>query len=78
VPRGGSNASQLQERLRATTPAAPAPASRLPLGDAPGTAPATGAVPAPAAPAPSGTGAAKTAPSSAAPGSSTAPAQPKK
>jgi preprotein translocase subunit SecG len=61
VPRGG-NASDLQERLRATTPAAPAPSTSLPLENqspappAPvtgGPAPAKGApAPAKGAPAP--------------------------
>ena len=62
VPRGRSG-SALQERIRATTPAAPAPSAPLPLGapsqtptqgQAPsGAAPAT-AAPATPAPAPSG------------------------
>jgi preprotein translocase subunit SecG len=65
VPRGGSG-SALQERLRATTPAGPAPSAPLPLGGTPtepATPPAAGSQ---AAPAP---GAAPGAP---------APAQPKK
>lgn len=32
VPRGGDSASELQERLRATTPAAPSAGTQLPLG----------------------------------------------
>ena len=35
VPRGGSGTSGLQERLRATTPTAPAPSAPLPIGGAP-------------------------------------------
>ena len=54
VPRGGGS-SELQERLRATTPAAPSTSAPLPLGGTPDTAaaraPATGA-PATGAPAP--------------------------
>ena len=60
VPRGGDGASQLQQRLRATTPEAPPASSTLPLGTPaqppaqgearPGAPPAT----APAAPAESG------------------------
>ena len=49
VPRGGGS-SELQERLRAATPAAPAPSAPLPLGGAPDTAgagPAAAAAPAP-------------------------------
>ncbi len=46
VPRGGG-ASELQERLRATSPAAPAPSATLPLGGTPDTA-AGGAAPTPA------------------------------
>lgn len=42
VPRG-VNPSALQERLRAATPAAPGPASQLPIGGAPPAAPAPGA-----------------------------------
>src|SRR5262245_66320977 len=41
VPRGRSG-SALQERIRATTPAAPAPSAPLPLGGAPTQAPAQG------------------------------------
>ncbi|MEZ0335089.1 MAG: preprotein translocase subunit SecG [Gemmatimonadales bacterium] len=57
VPRGRSG-SALQERIRATTPAAPAPTAPLPLGSpsqtpAQGQAP-SGAAPATPAPAPSG------------------------
>jgi preprotein translocase subunit SecG len=37
VPRGGG-ATELQERLRATSPAAPAPSATLPLGGTPDTA----------------------------------------
>jgi preprotein translocase subunit SecG len=48
VPRG-VNPSALQERLREATPAAPGPASQLPIGGAPPTAPAPGAA-APATP----------------------------
>jgi preprotein translocase subunit SecG len=53
VPRGGSS-SDLQERLRASTPAAPAPAGTLPLGGASTTAtpPAGAKAPATQAPAP--------------------------
>jgi preprotein translocase subunit SecG len=40
VPRGGDTSS-LQQRLRATTPAAPAPSAPLPIGGAPSTAPST-------------------------------------
>jgi preprotein translocase subunit SecG len=49
VPRGGG-ASELQERLRATTPDAPAPSEPLPLGGTPDTAGggAGAAAPAPA------------------------------
>ncbi|CAN5800255.1 hypothetical protein BH24GEM1_BH24GEM1_28710 [soil metagenome] len=49
VPRGSAS-SELQERLRATTPAAPAPSEPLPLGGS--TDPATGPAPSPGAPAP--------------------------
>ena len=49
VPRGGG-ASELQERLRATTPDAPAASAPLPLGGAPDTA--GGGAPGAAAPAP--------------------------
>jgi preprotein translocase subunit SecG len=61
VPRGRSG-SALQERIRATTPAAPAPSAPLPLGGPPSQAPEQGqAAPAapggvPATPAPSGGG----------------------
>jgi preprotein translocase subunit SecG len=48
VPRGGGS-SELQERLRAATPAAPAPSAPLPLGGTPDTA---GGPPAAGAPAP--------------------------
>jgi preprotein translocase subunit SecG len=58
VPRGGGS-SDLQERLRASTPAAPAPAGTLPLGGASTTAtppaatpPAGAKAPATQAPAP--------------------------
>jgi preprotein translocase subunit SecG len=40
VPRGGGS-SELQERLRATTPAAPSTSAPLPLGGTPDTAAAT-------------------------------------
>jgi preprotein translocase subunit SecG len=56
VPRGRAG-SALQERIRATTPAAPAPSTPLPLGGAPSQAPAQPAPtpgPTPATPAPSG------------------------
>jgi preprotein translocase subunit SecG len=59
VPRGRTG-SALQERIRATTPAAPAPSAPLPLGGAPAQPPAQGqAAPAtpgtaPATPEPSG------------------------
>lgn len=56
VPRGRTG-SALQERIRATTPAAPAPSAPLPVGGAPSQAPAQGqATPgkAPATPEPSG------------------------
>lgn len=49
VPRGESG-SALQERLRATTPAAPAPSGPLPLGTPPD--PAAGEAGAPSGPAP--------------------------
>jgi preprotein translocase subunit SecG len=82
VPRG-ANSSALQERLRATTPAAPAPAAPLPIGGAPApAAPVTPGTAAPPASAPKGRAAppAKStapapAPSTGAPG---APTQPKK
>jgi preprotein translocase subunit SecG len=45
VPRGGTS-SELQERLRATTPVTPAPSAPLPLGESPdpdaGPAPSSG------------------------------------
>jgi preprotein translocase subunit SecG len=47
VPRGGGS-TELQERLRAATPSAPAPSAPLPLGGTPDTA----AGPAPSAGAP--------------------------
>lgn len=53
VPRAGDSASQLQERLRATTPAVPAPSAPLPLGtpaQPPAEGQATPPAPAPAAP----------------------------
>jgi preprotein translocase subunit SecG len=49
VPRGGGS-SELQERLRATTPDAPAASAPLPLGGTPDTA--GGGAPGAAAPAP--------------------------
>jgi preprotein translocase subunit SecG len=49
VPRGSAS-SELQERLRATTPAAPAPSAPLPLGGSPD--PATSPAPSPGAPTP--------------------------
>jgi len=54
VPRG-VNPGALQERLRAATPAAPGPASQLPIGGAPPASPAPGAAGA-AAPGAAGTG----------------------
>lgn len=49
VPRGGG-ATELQERLRASTPDAPAPSAPLPLGGTPdtgaGAAPGAGSAPA--------------------------------
>jgi preprotein translocase subunit SecG len=55
VPRSGTSGSALQERLRATTPAAPAPSAPLPLGEAPSQQPgqrqAPGGAPSGAAPA---------------------------
>jgi preprotein translocase subunit SecG len=53
VPRGGQSGSALQERLRATTPAAPSSGATLPLGS-PSQAPAggQGQDAAPTAPAP--------------------------
>jgi preprotein translocase subunit SecG len=62
VPRSRSG-SALQERIRATTPAAPAPSTPLPLGGAPTPAPSQGQ----AAPATPGTAPAKPAPSGKAP-----------
>jgi preprotein translocase subunit SecG len=62
VPRGRSG-SALQERIRATTPAAPAPSAPLPVGGAPTPAPTQGQ----AAPATPGTAPAKPAPSEKAP-----------
>ncbi|HEY9013617.1 MAG TPA: hypothetical protein VIM84_00965, partial [Gemmatimonadales bacterium] len=54
VPRAGSDTSELQQRLRAATPTAPAPSTTLPIGGAPA-APGTTVPAAPgAAPAPSG------------------------
>src|SRR6476646_266627 len=63
VPRGGSDSSGLQERLRATAPAAPAPSAPLPIGGAPsgavpGAAPAPGTTPSAAPPAATKPGAA--------------------
>ncbi|MBA2458102.1 MAG: preprotein translocase subunit SecG [Gemmatimonadales bacterium] len=61
VPRGGTSGSALQERLRATTPATPAPSSPLPLGtpsQPPAAGPGQTGAPsgtAPAAPAPTST-----------------------
>jgi preprotein translocase subunit SecG len=52
VPRGGSSGSALQERLRATTPAAPSSGPTLPLGT-PSQQPAPGDVKT-GAPAPAG------------------------
>jgi preprotein translocase subunit SecG len=49
VPRGGGS-TELQERLRAATPAAPAPSAPLPLGGTPDTA--AGPAPSAGAPAP--------------------------
>ena len=49
VPRGGTS-SELQERLRATTPVTPAPSAPLPLGDSP--APDAGPAPSSGTPAP--------------------------
>jgi preprotein translocase subunit SecG len=49
VPRGGVS-TDLQERLRAATPGAPAPSAPLPLGDTPDTA--AGPAPSTGAPAP--------------------------
>ena len=51
VPRGGNSGSAIQERLRATTPGAPAPSAPLPLGT-PAQPPAEGQSGAPAGPAP--------------------------
>jgi preprotein translocase subunit SecG len=62
VPRGRSG-SALQERIRATTPAAPAPSAPLPVGGAPTPAPTQGQ----AAPGTPGTAPAKPAPSEKAP-----------
>ncbi|MGH7497869.1 MAG: preprotein translocase subunit SecG [Gemmatimonadales bacterium] len=57
VPRGGSS-SDLQERLRASTPATPAPSAPLPLGGSTTVAPPAAGQPAttqsPAPPAPTG------------------------
>jgi len=58
VPRGG-NSSELQERLRASTPVAPAPSGSLPLGGsttptAPPSETKSPATPSPAPPASSG------------------------
>ncbi len=49
VPRGGGSASELQQRLRATTPAAPPAGSTLPLGT-PAQPPAEGQQAQPGAP----------------------------
>src|SRR4051812_15880607 len=49
VPRAGGSAAQLQERLRAGSPAAPQPRSTLPLGTPSESAAPAGATP-PAAP----------------------------
>ena len=49
VPRGGGS-TELQERLRAATPGAPAPSAPLPLGGTPDTA--AGPAPSAGAPAP--------------------------
>ena len=49
VPRGGTS-SELQERLRATTPVTPAPSAPLPLGESPG--PDAGPAPSSGTPAP--------------------------
>jgi len=50
VPRGGSSATQLQERLRAASPTAPTPSTTLPLGT-PAAPAESGAKPGAAAPA---------------------------
>jgi preprotein translocase subunit SecG len=69
VPRGGSDTSALQERLRATTPTAPAPSAPLPIGGAPA-APGTTTPAAPGAAAPTAPG---STPSSPAPSGQAAP-----
>ncbi len=51
VPRGGSSASELQQRLRSATPAEPAPNATLPFGT-PTQPPAQGATGTPPAAAP--------------------------
>ena len=70
VPRNRSG-SALQERIRATTPAAPAPSAPLPVGGAPAPAPASGqaAPQGQAAPGTPGAAPAKPAPSEKAPAS---------
>ena len=69
VPRGRSG-SAIQERIRATTPAAPAPSAPLPLGGSPSQAPAPSQAPS-AAP-----GAAPTTPGAASQKPEAAPAKP--
>jgi preprotein translocase subunit SecG len=45
VPRAGNSATQLQERLRASSPAVPQPSTTLPLGTPNESAPPAGATP---------------------------------
>ena len=49
VPRGGDSTTELQQRLRSATPAAPPSSTQLPLGT-PAQPPAEGQAPAPATP----------------------------
>jgi preprotein translocase subunit SecG len=73
VPRAGSDTSDLQQRLRAATPTAPAPSTSLPIGGAPATpGAATPAAPG-AAPAPSGKAVPEPKPSTGAPATGASP-----